>query len=369
MRVLSAVLVLLAGPALAAPTPAAAPAQAAAAPPVPKSVWENPAGDARHLQSGLRCPASMGMFARSNLITYDAFGLDVSCGYNAPGAIVTFFLYRRGDLDASFAEAEEQLAGSPLLNNPKEVADEPVDLGGLRWRRARYAEAGGRRADLWMAPLEGWTMKVRATYDDAAAEAVEAQIAALTQGALASAGAQLKACAKAPPPERTGRPVKHAGDEAAADALVGALLGAVAQAAAQEGRAEPRTPILFCAEAPIEDRAWPMLAWRGVTPDGEDAKVDRLSAMTLESPPVLETAEDAELTLIFDEQSRRSDPRWVARLQQDGRTAIFGHYDGRPSAATLAPLLLDILDGKARPLGAFSDDGRTVTIIAPPDGE
>lgn len=367
MRVLSAVLVLLAGPALAAPTPAAAPPQAAAEPPVPLSVWENPQGEAKHLQSGLRCPEAMGRFARTYLVTYDAFGLDVSCGYNAPGAIVTLFLYRRGDLDAGFAEAEAQLAANPLLNDPAEVVDGPVDVGGFRWRRARY-EGGGKRADLWMAPLEGWTMKIRATYDAAATQAVEAQIEALTRSALASAGPQLKACAKAPPPERAGRPVEQAGAEAAADALVGALLGGAAAAAARQGRAEPSKAVVFCAEAPLEHPAWPMLAWRGVTPDGEDAKVDRMTAMTLGPPPVLQTAEDLELTLIFDEQSPQRDRRWVASLQQDGRTLILGHYDGRPPTATLAPLLRDVLDGKARPLGAYTDDGRTVTIVTPPGG-
>jgi hypothetical protein len=144
-----------------------------------------------------------------------------------------------------------------------------------------------------------------------------------------------------------------------------ALLGGVAAAAAQEKGAEV-TPIIYCPEGPIERMKVPMLMWRGVRPDGSLADSDRVTAMSVGRPPTLDSTADTLGSIVNGEIERRAPrPRWVATLQEGGRTTIYGYYDGRPAPASLGLLLQDVLDGKAKPLGSYSLDGNTVNIGIP----
>src|SRR5689334_10094132 len=85
-------------------------AQTKAAEPIPQSVWALKDGVYEHLQSGLRCPASLpGGFSRAGVTTYDGFGFDVSCGWNGPNAILTAYLVRNPDIRPAFESARKSL--------------------------------------------------------------------------------------------------------------------------------------------------------------------------------------------------------------------------------------------------------------------
>ena len=342
------------------------PAWAADKPETPLSVWRlGDDGSAEHLQTGLRCPAALGDFRQVGTTTYDGFGLDVSCGYNAAGAAITVYLTRMGGLEAAFTGAKQSLVERAQAKHPSLVSDGKAPSGGLDWLRAEYQEDGGVRSDIWMTEVRGWVLKYRATYPAADAEAVSAKLATLTDLVRASAGARLDLCARSSRPERRGKELRDK-SRTAELGLMGALLGSVAQAAAKDAKAAPAQPIVFCVEEPLAAKDNHLLSWRGVMPDGQDAHVDRLTPMTVGVPPALETALDSMGNLIVAERSGSKAPeRWMATMEAGGKTSIYAYYDRRPSAETLAPLMARILDGKAQPIGGYSVDGKNLNITVP----
>jgi len=199
-----------------------------------ESIWRKLEGGAvEHLQSGLQCPAAMGPFRLHDNTNYDAFGLDVSCGWNGPGTAVTAYLRRGLPLEAGFENAKQALEQGRALPGARLLREGRAELGGLTWKRAQYA-AGDRRSDIWMADQHGWTLKYRVTYPEAQAAAVRQALDAVAAQVRRTAEPRLAACARAPPPQRTGRPAR--GGKASDAGLMGALLGgALAAGAAQSG--------------------------------------------------------------------------------------------------------------------------------------
>jgi hypothetical protein len=363
--------------AASAPISVAAADRPAAGPPpnevaegsIPQSVWRRDADDAyESLQTGLRCPTSQpGGLARDGTVTtFDAFGLDIACGYNAPadGVVLSLYLTRLPDVDAAFADAKKQLIDHFGAGHAKLLSDGPAKMGGLDWREAAYEITDGGRSDVWMAYVGGWMIEYRASYPAAKADAARHGLETLTGLVQATAIPRLQICAKGPAPARRGKPVTD--KKYAEVGLLGSLLS---QAAAMDSKdskqLKPATPIIFCPEQPISQDGKPLMLWRGHNLDGEDAEVDRISAMTIESPLDLDIAVDGLGNLIATEASGHKVQRWTASLSDGKSTRIFAYYNGRPPASLTAPLLLDILSGKARSLGGISADGKTISISTP----
>jgi hypothetical protein len=85
-------LLLLASPALADVAPPASPPNVAAESP-PGSIWKDvEAGAVTHLQSGLLCPERVKQYARTKIETFDTYGFDVGCNYQAYKSKVTIRL-------------------------------------------------------------------------------------------------------------------------------------------------------------------------------------------------------------------------------------------------------------------------------------
>jgi hypothetical protein len=357
MRELVLSAMLFAIPAKGDQAPTAEPAQ------IPASVWRVTNDIGEHLQSGLACPPVLGTARRIDLTTYDQYGLDVSCGYSTARATVTIYLTRAGDIDASYAEAQRQIRQVHAVRHVRLLSEDRVETGGLAWRRATFSEDGAMRSDLWMAPLHGWQVKYRVTYPAADAAEVAALLAKAPDLVLAPAAARLDLCAKAPTPARPGREITDR--KLLADlALRGSVLGGVMLAAARD-KGVSVTPSVFCVEGPVAGTT--LLAWRSARPDGSDAQVDRITAMTMGPPPALDVTLDAMANLLAAEASKGPAPeRWVATLMNGEHTSIYGYYDRRPDAAAVAPLMQAILSGKARPWGGYSLKDNQVNITVPP---
>jgi hypothetical protein len=56
---------------------------------------------------------------------------------------------------------------------------------------------------------------------------------------------------------------------------------------------------------------------------------------------------------------------WSATITDGKRTDIFAYYRGRPPETFTSDLLKAILAGKAKRIGGFSAEGKSINIIAP----
>lgn len=328
----------------------------------PQSIWRRiPDGGIEHQQSGLGCPRFLGSMLRHGTRIYDAYGLDVSCGYSTSDVVITVYLTRGVTPDAGLLDAKAQLeqrAAGKLLFEGR------APQGGLDWRKAEYQLSDDVRSDIWVADLHGWAVKYRATYPAAQAALAAAQLARLTEAVQASAGKHLALCAKAASPSRTGVQVTDL-KQLTDFSVRGGLLGAITLAGEKAKGAPPSEAPVFCVEQAVEGTRFQF--WRGVRADGADAEVDRLTGMTMGPPPVLVVARDGLGDLVATEASGKAGPQhWTAALTLDGRTTIFGYFEGRPSAELLAPLMQKIVTGQATPITAYSVDGRDVRVTLTP---
>jgi hypothetical protein len=334
----------------------------------PLSVWRVEAAGAEHLQSGLACPAQFRTYRRINLHVYDRFGLDVSCNYLDPAVSdVTVYLTRRsGSMPAdAMTEAKREFLQVRAAMHPRPISETQPALGGLAWQLTLYDVDGGMRDAIWIADLDGWTLEYRVTYRANGEDRVMADMAAFVDAARGSAGTRLDLCGKSPPPARNGV-LSHAHKDPQADAMMAAIVGAAAQSAVEKADPAKRatTSIAWCAEQPISGGPHDLMLWRGVLPDGADAKADRVTAMTVEAPPELVAADNSELDLVRGELNQSSE--WEATIEQGGQTSIWGYFTARPRPEALAEVYQNILSGKARPLSSYSKHGNQITIgVAP----
>jgi hypothetical protein len=332
---------------------------------IPESIWRDAEGPvAEHLQTGLRCPDKMGDFRRVHAMNFDGFGLDVSCGYNSDVSVVTLYLTLMGDLEGSFGHAKASIAEHLGTRGLRPVSEGRVEAGGLTWLRAEFTFDGYMRSDLWMADMDGWILKFRASYPDRAAASVAAEIEALMTGATETAGARLALCGKSSRPARAARAVKVRGDSASIGLMGAVLGGAAASLADEEGEGES-ADITYCVEEAVTQKDKGFLIWRGVTPDGGDARADRLSAMTMGPPPTLDLEADSLSSLIAAKVGPDGPQRWMATMRDGRQVDIYGYFEGRPPPKALIPVLTRILDGKTKPIGGYSVDGKTITVSAP----
>lgn len=368
MRALILAGLLVATPVLADTSAARGPAREDGEKAPPQSVWtiEN-GGEGRHLQSGLSCPAQLGGFNRTPLTVFDGFGLDVACGYNG-SAVITLYFSRGFPLEQAYAEAKTAVTRSYEARNPLLKGETQVERGGLKFRRAEFElDGGAMRSDVWMTDIHGWVLKYRVSYLPKDADAALAEVDLLTAQVRKSAGAHLDLCAKSQVPARPGKAVK-ARRNSADNTMAALLAGAGAMVAADEASEEEKAaavPITYCVEGPVVRKDVGFLGWRGVTPDGEDARADRLTAMTVGPPPTLDIALDELGAIMAAELTGKGGERWQATYEQKREVFIFGQFEGRPSPELAAELLERILSGKARAIGSYNLDSKSISIVTP----
>jgi hypothetical protein len=370
MRLL--LLALLFGATAAAADPPAS-TEAPDAPPL--SVWR-PAGSGayEHLQSGLTCPAKYTGYRRIDVVVFDPYGLDVGCNYSGGSAAITYYLTRRGpggSLDADMAQARRELMQAGAVRHAQLVSETRYAQDGLSWSVALYSEDGGHHSGVWVADLDGWTFEFRATYPAEHEASVLSDIRVISAAVQASAGARLALCAKAAPVQRPGAVVTDK-DALQSAAMMTSLLGAAAQGAVKDGRgAVSEAPVVWCVERAQEKDGYPLLFWRGLNPDGTDARLDQASLVRQGPPVILSLAPDSLASLVEAEADKSKGKggdkaaRWTATLTQGQRVIIFAYYTDRPPVETVLEGFAAILAGKAKAVGGYSVSGKNITIEMP----
>jgi hypothetical protein len=379
LGVLLAAALAVAVPALADTPGIDKPGAAPPAPPPPKvplSVWR--LGAARepveHLQTGMLCDRQVYAYRLSDTHVYDGFGLDVSCSYRDGDKLLTVYLTRapaRFVFAEQYASAKEALLKGSPQRHPTLLTEDKVVHGALNWSRATYAEDEGLHTALWLSMIApGWILEYRATYPAAAEPTVVAALARISQMLGESAGRRLKLCAASPSPARTGALLADAKKQQEL-AMMASLLGGAAEANPKAKDPFAADPVAWRPESPVAQGNISMLFWRGVAKDGSDAMIDRVTAMTMGPPPVLEIVLDREANLIESQASKSDKPadRWTARSHEGGQTWIWGYFDGRPSPETSAAFFADMLRGKVKSIGGYRADGKNITISVAPGGK
>lgn len=367
MRVLALALILgsLGGPAMATTPSVAEPAPATPAP--PQSVWKASDRDGLvHLQSGLSCPSEYAGFRRTDAQLFDGLGFDVGCNYAAPGIALTVYIFRRegNSVAAAMAQAKEEYLTVGADRHPTPVAEATVSDGGLSWSTALYSEDGDLRSGTWVAGLQDWTILYRVTYRTTAEGSATAGMSEMSKLVQASAAAQLSRCAKSPLPKRDGARVTSAKAIQEAAMMTSILGGAMLSAAADGANEDSSTvqEVTWCAEAPIQIDSYRMIYWRAVQADGEDAGLDRVTLVSNGPPPTLGLAADGLAGLI----GGKSGPvQWAATASNGSGVAIYAYFKSRPSPTSVAALFADILSGKAKAVGGYAVDGKSISIGVP----
>lgn len=366
MRGLIAILVGMAAGAAATAALAAVPAHPPAPPP-PQSIWvQDSEGNARHLASGLACPLKLQGAVRSSIIVYRPTGLDVSCGYSFRGGVLTVYITRAGDLPGSFDEAKRALVHSTADRRPELKVDERRGDGGLAWMRAAYEQDGGRRSDIWLTGLYGWQLKYRITYFAREADGVGPLLAAMTDTAVRSAGAQLRLCSLSAEQPRDGKLVLGAEDQRKLATLAAVLGGAAAIKRRDENAPDPWSAVTFCAAETLSADGAPMAAWRGVTASGADAGVERLTLLSQDPPATLTIAHDAAIDAVRRQGGAAAGETWLVQRERSDGVDVFGVYEGRPPLTQTAALFMELLGGKLIPVGGFTLKDQELQILTPP---
>jgi len=328
--------------------------------PLSKSIWRiGTDGAAIHAQSTLNCPAQIGEFTGGQATVHDSFGLDVSCSFDLPGAArITIFLTRRAgqslqdDFDAARAAIAAHRPGGELTERPADPIAGPRPA-----LSASYALDDDATTVLWLSNLPGWTLKFRAFYTDRARSETMEVLAKLNRRVQSTAEVHLSACAAALPRLRNGVRIT--------DQELTRRLSLIAGMSEQPGT-ENITPLpkneRWCVEDKIDAREAPMLYWRNVANDGADGPVDRLTLMTKEEPPTWLLSANAAASMLVD--ARDGPGALIHQLTEprDGKVFMFAYYRGRPSLATLAPLVRSIIAGQTRPVAKYDPATNTVTL-------
>jgi hypothetical protein len=332
----------------------------------PQSIWKKlDASGVQHLQTGLVCPGTLLSHKRLPAVFYEPHGLDVSCAYNTSGGAITVYLtYRHEpDLAAEMMEAKRQMQGGAVgAGNPKLTVEDNPATGGMGWRRAAYSLDGGMETEIWLAQLERWVLKVRATYPSREKTEVMALIAAMTDQVRTTAQPTLTACAKSKEPKRTGARITDRKTLEKAS-MAGGVLGGLLQSTLKKGDAHP---LFWCPEGGFDTKNVPLLYWRAAHVDGRDGEMDQVSAMSNVPPPTLLAAPDINLAAMVAGADAKPS-QWVATYESGGQTWIYAYFDARPKPKDLTGLLFDIIDGKAKPLIGYSANGGNANIVLPSD--
>jgi hypothetical protein len=302
--------------------------------------------------------------------TFDRFGLDAGCNYQAQLSDVTIYLTRRSDsgLDAAMVEAKREFETARASEHPQPISGSPRAGEGLEWKVALYAADGGLREGIWVADMSGWTIEYRATYHAEDEKTLIADLGAFTDLARKTAGARLSLCAKSPAPHRAGQTIINK-KQISEYAVMTSLLGSAALAGATGGSDGLEQPLIWCAEKPIEQSGYQMLFWRAVNPGGEDANSDQLTLMTDGPPPTLMLGPDGGGIGALINAVNNKTEKWTATMRTNGRVRIFAYFNGRPPPEIVSDLFTKILKGDAKAVGGYGVNGKNITIETPPDGK
>src|SRR6202008_2360741 len=161
---------------------------------------------------------------------------------------------------------------------------------------------------IWIGDLDGWTLECRGPWAPADEASTFAEISALTERALASAGARLGLCAKLAVPARDGVLVTDK-DDIQTTLMSQTIIAAAAEGAVQDGHG-PATEPAWCAESVIGDADDALLLWRGVNADGSDALVDRVTPFTVDEPGAVVSSVNSTLDQILS-GAPKARQRWT----------------------------------------------------------
>jgi hypothetical protein len=331
-------------------------AQAGAGPDIPQSIWEvRPDGSARHLMTDLVCPATAGDFRRTELMVFDNAGLDVGCNFGAGrGEAVTIYLTKRAgqDFAADLTRAQNELTTAYPDARPIAVDVQPA-LPAVPWLSAMYLfPQYDIHSSIWIADYAGWTLKFRTSYP---VQRADVALAAMKELGAASTAAQtnLAACAGSPAPERTGKRIVLT-KELTPEAFTAALIAPVM--AALPGDTAP----LWCAESAVLNPQAPLVLWRNIAAGGP---VDRATGISVGPPPLIEISAlpPASSKLVSPEGANV----YAAGLVRGTTVEFFAFFDGRPSAAAISELILDMVAGKVRPVSSLDRASKNIIVNTP----
>lgn len=176
----------------------------------------------------------------------------------------------------------------------------------------------------------------------------------LASKAKSTAATYLATCAAAAPVTRDGKLVTDSGEIMMLTLVGGIDLG-------DKKLAAPH----WCAEDIVAEAKAPLLFWRNVANTTKVGPVDRLSLMTIDEPPTWVVSANGIAGLV-DKNPDKPTP-YALSEQRGTATYFFAFYRGRPALATVGPLVVDIVTGKAKPIGA--SDGNTISVSPPDDGD
>jgi len=333
-----------------------------------RSIWhvaDN--GDITNLQSGLICDSKLGDFSRTDVLAFRPNGLDVGCNYAnaAKNITITEYITRRQlqSLADDIAEARNEMLhrmdGLVLLSDSA-GKDFEANAG---WLKEVYARPNSPfREGIWLADLSGWTLEYRVSYRADLESTTFAALASMAARARETAGVQLARCAKSAAPVRDGTAVADP-NELQQSLVMMSLIGAALDD--PKVKSEPQKPRTWCAEDQIGSAEVPLLLWHAVFDDGTDASADKITGMTVSDPPVLESAPDSLTDAVRMANDSSAKPRWVATVEQNGKTWFFAAYDGRPSGMELSKVAAAVFTGRAKPIGGYSYDKDKISIQLP----
>jgi len=343
--------------------------------PIPRSIFlVDDKGDATHLETGWICPAVFGDYRRANLHNYNAYGLDVPCGYASTDSTITLYLTKNsgGDLKGEFESAKDALVHRATDAAPLADADQTTFPSDRDWLHAIYSSHNGAMRDgVWYAWYGDWEFEIRATYPAQSTAAMFAMLAQMTQAARAT-GDHLARCAKSATPLRDGALVTDK-DRLMQLSVLGSIMS-MAQLAS-DPKADPAShkvatlaPAEWCAEAAVPNVEAPVLMLHALDANGAGLPLDRAMLMTYEDAPVLESAADPEIALVLSEMHKNGPPLYVVSRKNGDTFIVHRFYDGRPDGAALAQIFADLQAGKARVYMSFDPKTKNVNIVMPPKG-
>jgi hypothetical protein len=98
---------------------------------------------------------------------------------------------------------------------------------------------------------------------------------------------------------------------------------------------------------------------------GNAGRADRLSLMTMESPPFLLVSGNPVATLV-DAQSIKDGTTIYELTMEDGNVlGAYGFFVERPDLSVVNPIGKDVFTGRRAPLTTFNTGTNTITISGP----
>lgn len=332
----------------------------------PASVWQlKKEGGYEHLLTGLRCPATLGVYHRRTVAVFDKFGLDVGCDYSGASAGVSYYLtHRNGSgLEEAMVEAKHELENGNAARHTKLVSETKSRAGDVDWIIATYDGDGGMRDVIWLGDLSGWTLEYRATYHIPDEARVSADIRTFAADVHASVGARLQTCAKATSAARDGKPITDQNAVQSASMMT-SILGGAMQSVVAEGKAEEVQSPTACVERAGSYAGYPFVFSRSIGSDGSDMLSDVVTVVAAGTPINVDFAGGGLAGLVADKPGQPQ--QWTATYDHDGQTLIFGYFSGRPTIDQMGDLVARMLSGDAKPVGGYSAKGKDISIMMPP---